>query len=92
MQKWKSLKSKWVSLGIIVLSATKLLLGTDVWGGGGCTVRTYHEGFFWQARKNYDLNKGNLFSSDEDCINETHYPYFWRVLDFFKICTMLYYF
>lgn len=55
-------------------------------------MRTYHEGFFWQARKNYDLNKGNLFSSDEDCINETHYPYFWRVLDFFKICTMLYYF
>lgn len=35
-------------------------------GAGGCTVMTYREGFLWQARKNYDVNKGNLFSSDED--------------------------
>jgi len=55
-------------------------------------VTTYPESFFWQARKNYDVNKGNLCSSDEDSINEPHYPHFWRVLDFFKIYTMLYYF
>lgn len=34
MWKWKSLKREWVSLGIVVLPATKLQLGTDVWGRG----------------------------------------------------------
>lgn len=47
-------------------------------------MTTSREGFFWQARKNCYVNKGNLFSSDEDSINETHYSYFWRVLGFFK--------
>lgn len=46
-------------------------------------MMTYLEGFFWQSWKNDDVNKGNLFSSDEASINEHYYSYFWRVLDFF---------
>lgn len=46
---------------------------------------TSHEGFFWQAQKNYNVNKGNLFSAHENSISEPQYSYFWRVLDFFLL-------